>query len=78
MTGWLRRSLCRLVCPHCDRGEHERARLDRAADLHAKSVLAVEAASLKQARRLSDVRVVVDATIRQMKERAESAEEQPR
>lgn len=78
MTGRVRSFLCRLVCPRCAHGERELARLDRAEDLHAKSVLAVERASFKQARRLDDVRVVVEATLRQMEKRAASAEENAR
>ncbi|CAO4162636.1 hypothetical protein [Methylorubrum populi] len=76
MTEWLRRCLCRLICPHCDRGERER--LDRAEELHELSVRAVQAAQQKQARRLDDVRVVVEATLQQMQVRAHCGEERPR
>ncbi|MRI54057.1 hypothetical protein D8770_08830 [Methylobacterium sp. DB1607] len=76
MGSWLRNGLCRLICPHCDQGERER--LDRAEHLHELSVRAVHTAQRKQARRLSDVRVVVEATVQQMKERAQRAEEQSR
>lgn len=75
MGNWLRQSLCRLVCPRCDQVDRER--LDRAERMHDLSVRAVETAQRKQARRLSDVRVVVDATIQQMDERRR-AEEQSR
>ncbi|WP_210247061.1 hypothetical protein [Methylorubrum extorquens] len=53
-------------------------RLQRAERLHEISVDAVKAAQRKQARRLSDVRVVVEATIRQMDERTHRAEERAR
>lgn len=76
MIEWLRRRLCRLICPHCDRGERER--LDRAEALHELSVRAVQAAQQKQARRLDDVRVVVDATLHQMQARARCGEERSR
>ncbi|APX83825.1 hypothetical protein BV511_03235 [Methylorubrum extorquens] len=76
MGSWLRNGLCRLICPHCGRSEHDR--LDRAEKLHEMSVRAVQTAQRKQARRLSDVRVVVEATIQQMDERAHRAEERAR
>lgn len=76
MGSWLRQHLCRLICPHCDRGERER--LDRAVKLHDLSVRAVQTAQRKQARRLSDVRVVVEATLQQMDERAHQGEERSR
>jgi len=67
----LRRWVRRKVCPACD---HDCDRLERATALHAMSVDAVKIARRKQARRLSDVRITVEATLRQMDER-ESARE---
>lgn len=69
MGSRLRRWACRLFCADCD-CEGEPERLLRAVKLHETSVRAVEAAQRKQARRLSDVRIVVEATIRQMEQRA--------
>lgn len=76
MIEWLRRRLCRLICPDCDRGEHDR--LNRAEALHELSVRAVQAAQQKQARRLDDVRVVVEATLQQMQVSAHRGEERKR
>ncbi len=52
--------------------------MDRAVKLHDLSVRAVQTAQRKQARRLSDVRVVVEATLQQMDERAHQGEERSR
>ncbi|GEL44187.1 hypothetical protein MEX01_47780 [Methylorubrum extorquens] len=75
MLDRLRRWARGKVCPGCDVNCD---RLQRAERLHEISVDAVKAAQRKQARRLSDVRVVVEATIRQMDERTHRAEERAR
>ena len=75
MLDRLRRWARGKVCPGCDANCD---RLQRAERLHEISVDAVKAAQRKQARRLGDVRVVVEATLRQMDERAHRAEEQSR
>ncbi|MCJ2009820.1 hypothetical protein MKK55_13050 [Methylobacterium sp. J-059] len=69
--GWLTRWMRRKVCPECN---HDCDRLERAQALHVMSVDAVKAARRKQARRLSDVRITVEATLRQMEERAAQRE----
>ncbi|NEU14706.1 hypothetical protein G3T14_21745 [Methylobacterium sp. BTF04] len=69
LRDWVRRK----VCPGCD---HESDRLERATKLHAISVDAVKAARKKQARRLSDVRITVEATLRQMEERESARAEE--
>ncbi|WP_419952370.1 hypothetical protein [Methylobacterium sp.] len=68
IRNWVKRK----VCPGCD---HECDRLDRATKLHAISVDAVKAARRKQARRLSDVRITVEATLRQMEDRERARSE---
>jgi hypothetical protein len=64
------------LCPGCDH-HHDDDRLGRAVKLHAISVDAVKSARRKQARRLSDVRITVEATLRQMQEREREREGKP-
>ena len=68
---WLRSKACHDCDATCDR-------LRRAEELHVMSVDAVKTARRKQARRLSDVRIVVDATLRQIERRAEGQAEENR
>lgn len=67
LSAWLRRKM-RLEC------NHDRDRLERAQALHVMSIDAVKASRRKQARRLSDVRTTVEATLRQMEERSKQRE----
>ncbi len=68
MLGSLKRRLRAWACPDCDQ---DCERLARAERLHAISVDAVKAARVKQARRTSDVRVVVQAALRRMEHQGE-------
>ena len=66
MLASLRKRLRAWACPDCDQ---DCDRLARAEQLHVLSVDAVRAAQKKQAKRTSDVRVVVNAALRAMEHR---------